>query len=208
MADISSAQVRSQIRRDDSPHVQQSAIEVSANNESSAPVTMWVKSKKSQTLRPLNESGLLPLPRLPSDWSDPGRSHWVFGWALHASRYAEALWRGWGIKGGPSVWTTASVHTKLKRDTGYEHFVVICGKPDAQAEADDIVMHVPDDYTVPNSPRTATVHILGIVSTGSARLYTRRPNQEQYDMMVDLLGEPRWIECVEPKKGFKLSWLD
>jgi hypothetical protein len=153
----------------------------------------------------VDESGLLPLTKLPSHWAEPGRSHWVLGWAPSRSKYIEALRRCWGVE---STLPSASVYVMLKHETGFNHFIVICGKPDAQAVADEVVSHVLNDIMESNGPKTAIVNVLGIVSTGSAQRFTRRPTQKQYDFMVRVLGEPRWIECAEPKNGFNLRWLD
>lgn len=105
----------------------------------------------------MDESGLLPLPKLLSHWgADPGRSHWVLGWARPPSKYSKVLWRGWGAPAGPTAFTIGSVHVKLKRATGYRQLIVIGGIP-------DVVNYVLHDITV--GPKIPIVHALGIVST-------------------------------------------
>ncbi|KAH6887852.1 hypothetical protein BKA70DRAFT_1332615 [Coprinopsis sp. MPI-PUGE-AT-0042] len=154
----------------------------------------------------VDESGLVPIPPLPLDWDKPESNYWILGWAVKPSVAADALARGWDITevGGD----TALLYMLLRDNIDHEPLSVISAKPDAQAEADGVVVDIPNDLADPDGPSTPAVQVLFIVSTVSAKRYTQRPTQEDYTIMVDLLGEPRWFQCHKPKKGFKKRWLD
>ena len=140
----------------------------------------------------MDESGVLPLPALPVGWGDPGRSYWVFGWALSPEEYKVVLEKRWGYK-EPAPSNT--VLWNLELETRYRHIFATYGKPDEQARADGLVLtDLPDEC----------VHVMAITSTASPKRYLRRPKQKQYDLMRDVLGkEPRWFECAASKEEYK-----
>ncbi|KAH6887824.1 hypothetical protein BKA70DRAFT_1045377, partial [Coprinopsis sp. MPI-PUGE-AT-0042] len=74
----------------------------------------------------------------------------------------------------------------------------IYAKPDPQSECEGLVIGLSDDW-VPNSSTKLAVQVLGLVCTMAIKHYKRRPNSEQMEILVDLLGQPRWFECAELK---------